>query len=142
MHIIQFKNDFFKIQVGIVIESKIFPLAIEKNFYELALDAIENRIPLIKYIQSIHRSPPIYFQDLIREKRLIHPIDHQNFDNIVISGTGLTHKNSSALRTEMNGNGQTTDAEKIYCAGVQNAKIKSGVAGVRPEWFLKVLDRS
>ncbi|HVG16204.1 MAG TPA: AraD1 family protein [Chitinophagaceae bacterium] len=59
--------------------------------------------------------------------------------NCIVSGTGLTHKNSALNRQMMHAaEGNTlTDSMKIYQWGLEGGQPEKGTIGTQPEWFYK-----
>lgn len=85
---------------------------------------------------------PIYFGS--SEWRALVPIDHPEPTRCLVSGTGLTHYGSAAIRDTMHG--QTSDAEehaeltdsmRMFRAGLQGGRPEPNRCGVAPEWFYK-----
>jgi len=59
--------------------------------------------------------------------------------NCLVSGTGLTHKNSALRRQVMHQveKAALTDSMKIYQWGLEGGQPPQGAIGVQPEWFYK-----
>ena len=57
----------------------------------------------------------------------------------MVSGTGLTHKNSALNRQMMHQSGaeKPTDSMQMYQWGVEGGFPATGQIGVQPEWFYK-----
>jgi len=63
----------------------------------------------------------------------------QNVFSCLVSGTGLTHKNSALNRQMMHqaASENLTDSMKMYQWGVEGGQPENGMIGVQPEWFYK-----
>lgn len=63
----------------------------------------------------------------------------QNQFNCLVSGTGLTHKNSALNRQVMHQaeNTTLTDSMRMYQWGIEGGMVPRGAIGVQPEWFYK-----
>ncbi len=74
------------------------------------------------------------------EWKILCPVTHENPRNIMVTGTGLTHKASAINRQKMNeaaANNLINDSIKMYQLGVEGGKPEPGNIGVQPEWFYK-----
>jgi len=63
----------------------------------------------------------------------------QNLFSCLVSGTGLTHRNSALNRQMMHQakSENLTDSMKMYQWGVEGGQAANGTIGVQPEWFYK-----
>jgi len=130
-------------RVAIVKEPVLVILTNSNSVYELAMDAIR----LNKSIQEVaveRISEEEINYDAVYENRsewkLLVSFDHPaNPFACLVSGTGLTHKNSALNRQMMHkAAGDTlTDSMKIYQWGLEGGQPASGTIGVQPEWFYK-----
>jgi hypothetical protein len=78
------------------------------------------------------------------EWRVLVPVDHPEPARCLVSGTGLTHYGSAAIRDTMHGqtrdteeNSQLTDSMRMFRAGLQGGRPEPNRCGVAPEWFYK-----
>jgi hypothetical protein len=85
---------------------------------------------------------PIY--DGSSEWRVLVPIDHPEPARCLVSGTGLTHYGSAAIRDTMHGHAsdaeeasELTDSMRMFRAGLQGGRPEPNRCGVAPEWFYK-----
>jgi hypothetical protein len=80
---------------------------------------------------------------LLREGRLLPPVDHPDPTHLHVTGTGLTHLGSASTRDAMHKSNQQaaeaplTDSMKMFRMGLEGGKPAPGVEGVQPEWFYK-----
>jgi len=137
MHILQFQGSKKSKQVGLVANHKIFPINTNKLFCALVIDSIELGIPFEKYLKQYDLFDPIDFSSFFKANRLLPLLNGFPLEKILISGTGLTHKNSAILRTSMYANDEATDAQKIYQSGLLVGKPTIPALGAIPEWFFK-----
>ena len=113
--------------------------------YELAWGAVSRQGRLSELIDA-HQSGNRLDYDAIHAGRsdwkLLPAFDFpHNPTRCLVTGTGLTHKNSALDRDGMR-KGKSTDAEmsdsmKMYNLGVEGGRPRSGKAGAQPEWFYK-----
>jgi len=78
------------------------------------------------------------------EWRVLVPIDHPEPARCLVSGTGLTHYGSAAIRDTMHGqtsetleNSDLTDSMRMFRAGLVGGRPEANRCGVAPEWFYK-----
>ncbi|MBM1107285.1 hypothetical protein JQC67_14110 [Aurantibacter crassamenti] len=114
------------------------------SIYKLAANAIENGGSLTKVIQE-NLSDTVLDYDAVYEGnsewQLLPAFDHPtNVNDLMLAGTGLTHKASAENRQKMHeaeAESDLTDSMKIYFMGVEGGKPEKGNIGVQPEWFYK-----
>jgi hypothetical protein len=130
-------------QVAIVQEPLLVVLTNTNSVYELALDAIKLNKSIQEVAASRLSNDEIEY-DAVYEGRsawkLLPSFDHpSNPFACLVSGTGLTHKNSALNRQMMHkaANETLTDSMKIYQWGLEGGQPESGTIGVQPEWFYK-----
>jgi len=114
-----------------------------KSVYQLALTAIETGKP-IKEIINAHLSNDILDYSAVYEGlhdwKLLPSFDHpENPLCCMVSGTGLTHKNSALNRQMMHQSAdeKPTDSMQMYQWGLDGGNPAVGKIGVQPEWFYK-----
>ena len=113
--------------------------------YDFAWEAVSRQLRLSDLIEE-HQSENHLDYDAIytgqADWKLLPAFDFpHNPTRCLITGTGLTHKNSALDRDSMH-EGQSagtemTDSMKMYNMGVEGGRPHSGKAGVQPEWFYK-----
>lgn len=121
-------------------------LILLKNFtsiYQLALEAIRSK-KNIRDIINENLSTKLFDYDKIyndeSEWKLLPSFDHPDGPfGCVVSGTGLTHKNSALNRQMMHQDSgeKPTDSLLMYQWGVEGGTPGEGKVGVQPEWFFK-----
>jgi hypothetical protein len=79
---------------------------------------------------------------LLKEGRILSPLDHEDPAHCHITGTGLTHLGSATTRDAMHkkldaGEETLSDSMKMFRMGLEGGKPKPGERGVQPEWFYK-----
>jgi len=129
--------------VAMVQEPSLVLLNDTSSVYKLSLDAIEKR-EKIKILVKNRLSTELLDYDAVYENRdewkLLPSFDHpQNPAACLVSGTGLTHKNSALNRQMMHGAGEVklTDSMQMYQWGLEDGHPQEGNIGVQPEWFYK-----
>jgi hypothetical protein len=130
-------------RVAIVQEPLLVVLSNTNSVYELALEAIRLN-KTIQELAAARISEVEMDYDGIYEGRsewiLLPSFDHpSNPFACLVSGTGLTHKNSALNRQMMHkaGADTPTDSMKIYQWGLEGGQPERGIIGVQPEWFYK-----
>jgi hypothetical protein len=115
-----------------------------ESVYSLALRAARARTTLASLVRSAGRSAPADPRTLLRERRVLSPIEHPDPAHTVVSGTGLTHLGSAATRDAMHQKmdeavtgGDVTDSMRMFRMGLEGGKPAEGAIGVQPEWFYK-----
>ena len=79
---------------------------------------------------------------LLREGRVLVPVDHPEPARFLVTGTGLTHTGSAAARDKMHvlthgKDAAESDSLKIFRMGLEGGKPAPGELGVQPEWVFK-----
>ncbi|MRH99632.1 GguC protein [Kriegella sp. EG-1] len=144
MHVVQIHHEKEGRKIALVNEPKLQIINHFKSVYELASFAIDNGGSISTLINN-HLSDTLLDYDAIyngnSEWVLLPAFDHPtNEHNLMLSGTGLTHKASAENRQKMHeaaAESDLTDSMKIYFMGVENGKPEKGIIGVQPEWFYK-----
>ncbi|MEO5999902.1 MAG: AraD1 family protein [Chitinophagaceae bacterium] len=130
-------------KVALVEEPFLRLLSDTGSVYELALDALQLRKDMIKVINSRLSETRIDYDavyDGENDWKLLPSFDHP--DNplfCLVSGTGLTYKNSALNRQMMHVSAENkpTDSMQIYQWGIEGGNPEKGKIGVQPEWFYK-----
>ena len=130
-------------QVAIVEEPLLIILANTNSVYELALNAISLNTSIQALAEECMTEEKIGYDAVYNgtsEWKLLPSFDHpSNPFACLVSGTGLTHKNSALNRQMMHkaGADTLTDSMKIYQWGLEGGRPETGRIGVQPEWFYK-----
>ena len=130
-------------KIALVQEPYLTLITDTASVYELALDAIQLEKDLITVINSRLSDTQLEYDDIYNGKsewQLLPSFDHP--DNplfCLVSGTGLTHKNSALNRQMMHVSAENkpTDSMIIYQWGVEGGNPEKGKIGAQPEWFYK-----
>ena len=143
MRLVQINHPGFGRRVALVREPSLVLLDQVSSVYALAKAAIHSgmdiKTTVEKYLSnSILNYDTIY--DGKDEWTLMPSFDcPENVFSCLVSGTGLTHKNSALNRQMMHQANQEnlTDSMKMYQWGVEGGQAAHGMIGVQPEWFYK-----
>lgn len=130
-------------RVALVQEPKLVLLKQVASIYELALEAIKGNIkPGALILSRLSNETADY--DAVYEGnsdwKLLPAFDHPDGPfGCIVSGTGLTHKNSALNRQMMHQSVEEkpTDSIRMYQWGVEGGFPAKGVIGIQPEWFYK-----
>jgi hypothetical protein len=130
-------------KVAIVQEPFLILLNKISSVYELALEVIDSGANIKSFIKE-HVSDTSITYDPIYQGRsewtLLPSFDcPENPFACLVSGTGLTHKNSALNRQMMHQaeGGAFTDSMKMYQWGLEGGQPENGQIGTQPEWFYK-----
>jgi len=143
LRLVQLQHPLSGRRVAIVQEPLLAALADTNSVYELALDAINLNTSIQELALSRMTEEKIDYDavyDGISDWKLLPSFDHpSNPFACLVSGTGLTHKNSALNRQMMHkaGTDALTDSMKIYQWGLEGGRPETGTIGVQPEWFYK-----
>lgn len=140
MRLIQFIDTQEERRVGVVRNAEtIAPLQGTQTLYTLARRAIDQGSRLEILIEGLPTGDGIDYEGLIRERRLLPPLDHPDPAHMLVTGTGLTHLGSADARDQMHkAEVETlTDSMKMFHMGLEGGKPSPGEMGVQPEWFYK-----
>lgn len=118
-------------------------LLLLKNFssvYELALKAIHAGKNIRSLIEENLSTEQLVYDEVYFGRSAWRLMPSFDSSSCLVSGTGLTHKNSALNRQVMH-QAQTantlTDSMKIYQWGLEGGQPAKGTIGVQPEWFYK-----
>lgn len=130
-------------RIALVKEPRLLLLNNVSSIYHLALEAI-NANKKLKEIIKLHVTDEALDYSTIyngkSEWKLLPSFDHpENVMNCVVSGTGLTHKNSALNRQMMHQSSteKSTDSMQMYQWGLKGGSPEKGNIGTQPEWFYK-----
>jgi hypothetical protein len=144
MRLVQFKEQDGTRRVAAVSAdgNTLRPLRDTGSTYELALAAARAGQSMEKLATERAGSVSTDYDSVIRERRLLLPLDHPDPYHCLVTGTGLSHLGSAAARDSMHAKIQAdeaslTDSMKMFKWGVEGGKPAAGKIGVAPEWFYK-----
>jgi hypothetical protein len=143
MRLIQFKSTDNNQNVGLVDDMTIIVLKGISSTYELIQQTFQNDTPLTDLITQYANGARVDYETLIREKRILLPLDHPDPYHMWITGTGLTHLGSASSRDAMHQKfkqtdpDELTDSMRMFQMGLRDGKMVNGTPGVQPEWFYK-----
>ncbi len=142
MNIIQFTDNKAKRCVGLVNGADVHPLKKVASAVSLATLAIKTGKSLAAMAKSLASSETKNYAAILKERRILPPITHEDPAHCIVTGTGLTHLGSAAARDSMHkklegGAVELTDSLKMFKSGLEGGKPQKGKAGVQPEWFYK-----
>ena len=141
--LVQLSNANGQRQVALVQEPSLRFLQNTPSVYALALEAIQAQKPLIDLIHSRLSDELIDYQSVYTSQspwQLLPAFDHPDGPfGCMVSGTGLTHKNSALNRQMMHQSAgdKPTDSMQMYQWGIEGGSPAAGTVGVQPEWFYK-----
>lgn len=111
--------------------------------YDLAIEAANSGMSLAAVVAAKGLGDDVDRDALLRDGRLLAPIDHPDTAHLYVTGTGLTHLGSASTRDAMHKSNQQqaeaplTDSMKMFRMGLEGGKPAPGEIGVQPEWFYK-----
>jgi hypothetical protein len=114
-----------------------------RTVYDLANAAIRAKSSIAKVVAGAGEAGVADPQALLKQGRVLPPIDHPDPAHLFITGTGLTHLGSAAARDSMHqkitsvSEDSLTDSMKMFRAGLEGGKPARGKEGTQPEWFYK-----
>jgi len=129
--------------VAMVREPSLALLKDTGSIYELAFDSLEKQEKIESLLLSRLSGELLDYNSVYEgenEWRLLPSFDYpQNPAACIVSGTGLTHKNSALNRQMMHQAQEVklTDSMQMYQWGVEGGSPEDGTVGVQPEWFYK-----
>lgn len=130
-------------RVALVTEPDLLLLDKWHSAYELAMASIETGVGIQPLIGSALSKEILDYSSVYEgqsEWRLLPSFDYpENPFGCLVSGTGLTHKNSVLNRQMMHQSAtdKPTDSMQIYQWGLEGGSPAEGSIGVQPEWFYK-----
>jgi len=143
MRLVQINHPALGRKVALVREPSLVLLDQVSSVYDLATVAIHSGMDMKTTVEK-YLSDSILNYDTIYDGKdqwaLLPSFDcPQNVFSCLVSGTGLTHKNSALNRQIMHqaNSENLTDSMKMYQWGVERGQAANGTIGVQPEWFYK-----
>ena len=128
--------------VAVVLEPHLVLLSSYHSVYELALAAIDSGKPIAGLIRDSKTETKLDYNKIYngRSEWILLPAFDvpDNPFMCLVSGTGLTHKNSALSRQSMHQQGEKpSDSIIMYQWGEKDGHPPAGTIGVQPEWFYK-----
>lgn len=147
MRLIQFLSTQGRSQVGRIDDAGT-AVAVLNGFgsiYEMAQMCFQQGIGLDALVQSTISHENEAYPALLRSGRLLPPLTHPDPHHCLVSGTGLTHLGSAAIRDDMHKEAKEkletapsmTDSARMFQWGIKDGKPAGPEAGAQPEWFYK-----
>lgn len=130
-------------RIALVEEPELVLINHFASIYELAVSAIESGTNLVDLILANLTSERLDYDSIyngISDWRLLPSFDNPHSPlSCLVSGTGLTHKNSALNRQMMHQSvdEKPTDSMQMYQWGVEGGTPEPGQIGTQPEWFYK-----
>lgn len=144
MRLIQFVKTNKERAIAQIIGGEAQELAGFTSIRDLALAAIKQKTGLKEQVSGLAIVAKHDYAAILKEKRILAPLDHPDAAHCLVTGTGLTHLGSADTRDKMHqqdvqhADEDVTDSKKMFQWGVKGGKPeKAGEAGVQPEWFYK-----
>lgn len=143
MKLIQFKTNKNNQQVGLVENTSIIVLEGVSSTYELVQQTFQTGTSLPDLINQYAVGSRLDYPTLIREQRILLPLDHPDPYHSWITGTGLTHLGSASSRDAMHQKlkqseqDELTDSMRMFQMGLEDGKMVNNTPGIQPEWFYK-----
>lgn len=143
IRLVQLIHPKYNRRIALVKEPSLILLKEIRSIYDLALKAIHSKTKIDSFININLSDEKLDYSSIYdgqSEWKLLPSFDYPGSPSgCIISGTGLTHKNSALNRQMMHENGQDklTDSIKMYQMGVEGGSPEKGKIGVQPEWFYK-----
>lgn len=130
-------------RVALVLEPRLILLKHVTSIYGLALEAIDSQTKLSQLIDARLSGETLDYDPIYEGRsdwKLLPAFDHPDGPfGCMVSGTGLTHKNSALNRQMMHQSTEEkpTDSIRMYQWGVEGGFPEKGAIGIQPEWFYK-----
>lgn len=143
MRLVQFISPQGERGVGLVDPTgrTLLPLRDTPSVYTLALEADRVGRPLGDLVSTRVGMEAIDYDRVVREHRVLPPLDHPDPAHCYVTGTGLNHLGSALARNAMHAQADDaaapTDSLRLFQWGVEGGKPEGGGVGVQPEWFYK-----
>ena len=112
------------------------------SMIELAKQAVSARLGLDDAVKAEGDGAALDYSALLREGRVLAPVDHADAAHCLVTGTGLTHLGSADTRDKMHKKiagdvDSLSDSMKMFRMGLEGGKPQLPGPGVQPEWFYK-----
>ena len=141
--LVQLRDATFSRRVAVVQDSVLILLQGVSSVYELALAAINSGRKISDLVDSVLTKEELDYSSVYDGQsnwKLLPSFDHPDDPmRCLVSGTGLTHKNSALSRQAMHEvtTEKPTDSMQMYQWGEEGGHPKGAKPGVQPEWFYK-----
>jgi hypothetical protein len=146
MHLVQIANSDRR-AVAIVQEPNLALLREVDSVFALATRAISEGRQLSALAEQMLSEEKLSYDDVYNGQspwKLLAPVDSPgDLQNVLVSGTGLTHLGSARDRQAMHiaptaqEEAQMTDSMRMFEWGRQKGRPADGMIGIAPEWFYK-----
>jgi len=144
MRLVQFRMPDGSRRVGRVSDdgNRLYPLEKTGSVLELAEAAIAEGTSIASLVEKRTGTATVDYDELLRDGRVLAPVDHPEPSRFLVTGTGLTHTGSAAARDKMHvlthgEDAEESDSLKIFRMGLEGGKPGPGKIGIQPEWFFK-----
>jgi hypothetical protein len=135
-------------RIALVKEPSLILLKNIFSIYDLALSVIHSKKKIKDQVDSNLSDVTLDYSSVYNGQidptaigwKLLPSFDHPHGPfGCLVSGTGLTHKNSALNRQMMHlsGTEKLTDSMKMYQWGVEGGFPEKNKIGIQPEWFYK-----
>jgi hypothetical protein len=122
-------------------ETSLQVLAETDSVYDLAMEAGRTGAPIIELVSDKLIEVWVDYDEIIREQRVLPPLDHPDPAHCLVTGTGLTHLGSAqardAMHTKEDPSAPLTDSMRLFRWGLEGGKPNGDKISVQPEWFYK-----
>jgi len=146
LHLVQLSGPEGR-RVAVVDEPKLRLLDSPLSIYELAEQALREQTPISELVERSASERRIDYDEVYEgrsEWRLLPAIDVPDRpEQVLVSGTGLTHYGSARDRQNMHQvvtaeqEAAMTDSMRMFEWGKQQGRPAEGSIGIAPEWFYK-----
>ena len=141
MRLVQFFEHNGKRRVGVPLEDGSLHLLKDvERVIELALIATRTDVALEAVVRAHLSETFADYDQIVREGRLLPPVDHSDAARCLVTLTGLTHLGSAESRDKMHSamaSGSATDSIRMFGIGMAGGKPLMGEIGAEPEWAYK-----
>lgn len=142
MRLIQFLTDQGARGVARIEGGRAIAVPGATSMVELAKQAVAARLSLDDAVKAEGDGAQLDYPALLKEGRVLAPVDHPDAAHCLVTGTGLTHLGSADTRDKMHkkisGDVETlSDSMKMFRMGLEGGKPQLPGPGVQPEWFYK-----
>jgi len=142
IRLVQLKNKDTR-ALALVYGPELILLNSFQSIYDMSMVAINNNSSLTELILSSISDKKLSYDEVYDGKsewKLLPSFDHPRSPlHLMVSGTGLTHKNSALNRQMMHTSAENkpTDSMIMYKWGLDGGNPAVDEIGVQPEWFYK-----
>jgi hypothetical protein len=142
IRLVQFLSDHGQRRIGVPSDdgTLLQPLTRFDRTYDLARQAIRQQTTIQALMESDLSNDFVDYQQIVDQRRLLPPLDHEDPARCLVTLTGLTHVDSAKSRDQMHLSAAPetlTDSARMYQIGLQGGKPDAGKIGAQPEWGYK-----